>query len=181
MNVRSFQVGLVVIAILILASIGVFQLFRSRVLNKPKSPTPTPLVVATPSPTGGFGNMVSPTPIAGTTPPSQPATGSDTQEVRNVGITVNLPLSKSVVSSPVKVSGQANVFEGNVQIRVKDAKGNILGLGSATACMDYDACPFEASVVFEPSTTSTGTVEVFSPSGHDGSSQHLQIVHIKFN
>jgi hypothetical protein len=87
----------------------------------------------------------------------------------------------SAITSPVLVSGKANVFEGNIQIRVTDGHGKVLGTATATACMDVDACPFEASVNYSESSTPNGSIEVFSPSPiGDNSEDYKQIIDVVF-
>lgn len=109
---------------------------------------------------------------------SQPDTGIG--DVKNIGIVLSLPARNSLIYSPVKVTGRANVYEGHVSIRIKDSSGKVLGSGFATACMDVDACPFEALIPFSNPQTSTGTVEAFSPSPADGSEQFLQSATVNF-
>lgn len=160
--------------IFILALFGIYRLYQVRVGQPKPSPSPSPIVSPSGFPT------LSPTPAFSPPPPGQPASGSDTVEVKNIGITLDSPQSGNLITSPVKVTGRANVFEGHVAIRVKDAYGNIVGLGFATACMDVDACPFETSIFFPSSKTQMGTVEAFSPSAMDGSEQYLQSQSIRF-
>lgn len=160
--------------IFILALFGIYRLYQVRVAKTEESPTPSPIVAPS-----GFETF--PPPSVTTFPPqTQPASGSDTVEVKNIGIKLEFPQEGDIITSPIKVTGTANVFEGHVAIRVKDATGKIIGQGLATACMDFDACPFEASIVFTKPNTSSGSVEVYSPSGLDGSQQYLQTISVSF-
>ena len=170
--VKDLKILIPAALIFLLALFGIYRLYQVRVARPQESPSPTP--TATPS---GFETFPSP---PTSVPSTLPASGSDTVEVKNIGITLTSPQIDDLVSSPVKVTGRANVFEGHVSIRVKDANGQILGQGFATACMDIDACPFEASVPFTNSTTLTGEVELYSPSAVDGTEQYLQSVSIRF-
>lgn len=169
-----------IIIVFVLIVLGLYQLYKNRV-NKETEEAKT-----SPSPSLIAGFEVSPPPIAspnvlGTNVPAmQPQSGSDTVEVKNVGIYVYLPSQNQQISSPVKVTGRANVFDGNVQIRIKDANGNLLGQGSATACLGTDACPFEASITFSKTTTSSGTAELYSPNTVNGSEDYLQIIQVQF-
>jgi hypothetical protein len=128
-------------------------------------PTPTPTSI----PTAGAKSLS-----------SQPATGNGDREIKNIGITIENPTSAEIVSSPLKIKGRANVFEGNVVIRIIDANGSILGQTTATACMDYDACPFVANVTFTKPQTVTGLLEVYGTSGLDGSPTYLQQISVNF-
>lgn len=113
-----------------------------------------------------------------TTVSVQPQTGSQNADI-NLGIAVTLPKSGDLISSPVKVSGFANLLSYQVAILVKDANGKILGESKAAACLDTEACPFEASITFPKPTSTTGSIEVYSPSGVEGES-YRQIVAVNF-
>jgi len=171
------------IFVFVLAAFGIYQLYKSRVDNSVIMPSPTATPVgffASPSPNINTNSS----PVLGTnanTPNSQPEAGFDTQEIKNVGIFVDRPLEGNIIDSPVTVTGKANVFEGNIQIRVLDDYGKILARGSATACMDVDACPFEASVSFPQPSTAKGKIEVFSPSPiGDQAEDYKQIISVLF-
>jgi hypothetical protein len=186
MNIRSFQVGIVVISIFILATIGIFQLFRSKILkveeltftnsSSQEESAPEPV---------GFAQLASPlpspTPILGESAlQRQPETGPGTLGIKNIGIFLKSPQSGTKVSSPVNVSGKANVLDGNVEIRVKDANGNLLGFTRTTACLGLDACPFEAEVTIKNSETLTGTVEAYNYSSPNLGNHYFQSVDINF-
>lgn len=158
--------------IFLLALFGIYRLYQVRVAKPQESPTPTP--IASPS---GFETFPS---QQASPPQTQPASGSDTVEVKNIGIRLEFPQEGDTITSPVKVTGAANVFEGHVAIRVKDATEKIIGQGSATACMDYDTCPFEASITFAKPASATGTVEAYSPFAVDESAKYLQSVPVRF-
>jgi len=90
-------------------------------------------------------------------------------------ITVDEPQPDAKVNVPVTVKGTASVFEGTVQVAVKDAGGKTLCQTFATAS---EGAPgrgsFQARVFFPPPTiASDGTVEVFSESPKDGSVEDL--------
>ena len=170
-----------VVLILLLAVFGLFQLYRSRV--KPKS-IPTPAPIASP-PVGFFATPIpspSPSPVLGTnTPSTQPSAGSDTVDIKDIGIFLEKPQINSSIKSPVTVSGKANVFEGHLLIRIKDLNGNVIGNGSATACMGAEACAFETKVNYSNPQTPTGIIEVFSPSPvGDGSEDYKQSIIVRF-
>ncbi len=164
-NPKAFAVGLIVIILLLT---GAVFLTRKILINQVKSQTiakasPSPQLSSSPS-SGGFSKITN-TPTQKPTQQNQarvakqPDTGID--DVKNVGIFLHLPTNIKIYS-PVKVSGQANVYEGKIQIMVKDSEGLILGGGYATACMGLEDCPFETFISFNKPTTSTGTIEAWA-------------------
>lgn len=178
-NAKSLKFVIPIVIVFILIVIGAYQLFKNKLTKPPVEVSE----VATASPNGfQLPQSPSPTPnvLAGTTPNIQPAAGSDTVEIKNIGIYVEVPIADQKVISGQKVSGRANVFLGNIQIRVKDANGTILGKGSATACLGTDACPFETSVTFAKPNTTAGTLELYSPNATDGAEDYLQIIAVQF-
>ena len=181
MNIaKSLKYIIPVIVVFALIVLGVYQLYKHKVQNQDNqaevSPSPTPITGFEISPPPS----ASPNVLGGKVPAMQPASGSDTVEVKNVGIYADLPTQNQHVSSPVQVKGRANVFDGKVQIRVLDTNGNYLGQGSATACLGVDACPFEASIAFSTPTASYGTIELYSPNAVDDSEDYLQKILVNF-
>ena len=114
----------------------------------PAPPGPTPAPVP-PSPTSGSGG-----------------TGA---------ITVARPVPGEEIRSPVRVQGTASVFEANVQLVVKNARGESVGQGFTTAtAAGPERGDYTASVAFTlTGGRQNGAVEVFSPSPRDGQPQHL--------
>ena len=132
-NLKIALVSFVIIATALI-TFGVYNRYQKRILEEEISPPSTP---------------VSNFPASEASPPAvQPESGSNTATVDNLGIIVTEPAKNSIISSPVKVGGFANVFGGLVVIRVKDANGSVLGQGAATACIDPNACPFYANLTF---------------------------------
>jgi len=175
---NNYRTAILLVIIFVIALAGAYTIYRNQT-NKSLVPTLgeslSPEALATISPSASpLANLQNPPPA------EQPSSGSDTVEVKNIGIKVENPHASTVVSPPLTVSGSANVFEGNVIVNVKDASGKILGSGRATACMGYDACPFEVKIDFQKSTSSAGIIEVYSPSGLDGSPQYLQQILVRF-
>ena len=174
---NNYKVVVLLIIIFIIAIAGAFYIYRSQTAKQQITdfePLPTgKMTFPSPSP--------SPSPVSATQVPSQqPAAGSDIIEIKNEGIKVLAPIASSQIASPINVSGFANVFGDKVQINIKDANGKILGSNSAIACMGYDACPFGATINFEKSTTEAGIIEVYNPSGVDGSPRYLQTILVRF-
>ncbi|MCS7221800.1 MAG: LysM peptidoglycan-binding domain-containing protein [Anaerolineae bacterium] len=82
-------------------------------------------------------------------------------------ILLEKPASGARVSSPVRVSGRANVFEGLVSIRILDGQFREVGSGSAMAAMGEYA-PFSADISYVVSDSQWGYVDVFWISPKDG-------------
>ena len=76
-------------------------------------------------------------------------------------ITVAQPVPGARITSPVKVSGTANVFEANVSIEVLDATGAIVGKTFTTAtCGTGCRGTYSASVPFDVTATQHGVLVV---------------------
>ncbi len=94
------------------------------------------------------------------TPLSRPQTRQDYAESVPV-IAVVTPQDHSVVSSPITVSGIADVFEANVTIEVLDASGHQVGRTVTTAtCGTGCVGTFSAQVSYQVSSRQEGTVVV---------------------
>ncbi|HYX89655.1 MAG TPA: Gmad2 immunoglobulin-like domain-containing protein [Gaiellaceae bacterium] len=76
-------------------------------------------------------------------------------------ITVETPDQGARVTSPVRVSGSANVFEANVTVQVLDAAGNVVGRTFTTAtCGTGCRGTYSASAAFKVDRTQRGTIVV---------------------
>jgi sporulation and spore germination protein/immunoglobulin-like protein involved in spore germination len=94
------------------------------------------------------------------TPLSRPQTRQDYVDAVPA-IAVVTPSDHSVVSSPITVSGVADVFEANVSIEVLDAGGHLVGKTVTTAtCGTGCVGTFTAKVPYDVSTRQRGTVVV---------------------
>lgn len=126
--------------------------------------TPTPTTQRTPTPTSSM-----PTPAA--SPTSLPSdSGPD--------ITVTSPAPQQRITSPLRISGMARVFEGAVEAAIKDASGKTLGVGFASASRGAPEWgSYEMRVSFtQPASEAPGKVEVFNRSARDGSIEVLVAV-----
>ena len=115
--------------------------------------------------------------------PSASIQTSNLEIVEGVGLTgveIIAPVPNDYIISPVTIAGRANVFEGHVNLRVKDADGNELGEGFGTGCMGENPCPFEAEISFTNPTTGTGFVESYEVSMRDGSENNLLQIPVRF-
>jgi hypothetical protein len=85
-------------------------------------------------------------------------------------IAVGLPQSGMVVNSPVTITGSADVFEATVNIRVLDAKGEVIAESFAMAtCGTGCRGDFSTQIDVPIDAEQPGTVQVFEYSAKDGS------------
>ena len=141
------------------------------------TPTPKPTATSTPrpaQPTSTSTAVASPTPLPTPTATSTPSP----TPTPTVPIVVNIPASREKISSPVRISGGARVFEGQLAFAIKDAQGKVLAEGSVLASAGAPEWgTFAADVSFKaPALEQAGTVEVFTRSPKDGSVQNLVII-----
>ncbi|KUG04008.1 hypothetical protein ASZ90_018597 [hydrocarbon metagenome] len=96
-------------------------------------------------------------------------------------IWVTAPVADQTISSPVKISGTARVFEATVSFHLKDADGNILAQGFTTAS---EGAPgrgdFEAELAFKSEAAGKGQLEIFEVSMKDGSEVHKVIIPVEW-
>ncbi len=138
----------------------------SRDVTPSASVTPTPTSTSTSTPTVSATVAVAASPTLATATPIPNA---------DAAITVSLPKARAQVRSPVLVQGTAMVFEANVQIRVRNAQGQVIGRDFTTATW---GAPLRGDYTAAISFTLTGgrqngTIEVFSESVMDGSEEDL--------
>jgi hypothetical protein len=94
---------------------------------------------------------------------------------------VTSPLAQAPVTSPLTVSGRARAFENTVNIRIKDANGEILAETFATADGDLGRFgEFSTAINFDATTANKGTLEVFQISAEDGSERDQVVIPITF-
>ncbi|MAG29080.1 hypothetical protein CL632_02975 [bacterium] len=98
-------------------------------------------------------------------------------------IKVTRPQPDNKVESPMLVKGEAKVFEGTFQMRLKDSDGSIIveKFGTAKAEEVGEFGSFGELLLFDEVSTETGALELFSISAFDGSEQDLVSIPIKFN
>jgi hypothetical protein len=90
-------------------------------------------------------------------------------------IVVESPVIGETVSSPVTVSGTANVFEAVVSIRIFDENGKVLASTFAMAsCGTGCRGDYSASVKYTVSHQQSDVVEVYEVSAKDGSAINVQ-------
>jgi hypothetical protein len=97
-------------------------------------------------------------------------------------ITVESPVIGQQVSSPVTVSGTANVFEATVNVRILDAKGNELARTFTTAtCGSGCRGDYSVRVNYQLDHQQSGTVEVLDYSAQDGSPRDVVDIPVILN
>lgn len=85
-------------------------------------------------------------------------------------ILVESPLPFERVSSPLRITGVNNTFEGNVVYRVTGPDGEVLAEGHTTGTGGMGTWgPFEASAEFDAGAAEAATLRVFEASARDGS------------
>ncbi len=98
----------------------------------------------------------------------KPLSRSDFEDLAPA-IVVDLPRARATVSSPIMISGNANVFEATVSIRILDATGAVIEETFTTAtCGTGCRGGYEAEVPFAVDEAQDGTVMVFESSAETG-------------
>jgi hypothetical protein len=84
------------------------------------------------------------------------------------GIVVLMPKAGAMVTSPVRVHGQANVFEGNVVAEVRDAQNKVLARGVGTGAMGSYG-PFTVVLTYTAPVAGRqqGRIFVYAPSARE--------------
>jgi hypothetical protein len=89
-------------------------------------------------------------------------------------IVVDAPAIGAAVSSPVTVSGTANVFEATVSVRILDAQGKEIARSFTTAtCGTGCRGTYAGTIRYSVASEQRGTIEVYESSAEDGSPLHL--------
>lgn len=98
-------------------------------------------------------------------------------ESSRAGIVIHSPRPGEEVASPVRVHGQANVFEGHVVVQLKSEEGKTLAEGFGTAAMGT-FLPFTVELAFDPPEGEPmgARIVAFSPSPKDGKPTHTVTV-----
>jgi hypothetical protein len=81
------------------------------------------------------------------------------------------------VTSPVTVSGTADVFEATVSVRVLDSAGHEIARTFTTAsCGTGCRGDYSVTVSYSVPRTQPGTIEVFESSAKDGQPVNVQLI-----
>jgi len=98
-----------------------------------------------------------------------PQTRTDYQDLLPA-IVVDGPMIGASVSSPVAISGTADVFEAVVSYRILDENGNVIAQGTTMAsCGTGCRGDFSVHVSYVVAHDQRGTIELFEASAKDGS------------
>ncbi len=134
------------------------QIYVGQRLRVPNAATPaTPTLSA-----------ATPTPSAATPTPS--STNIWTAPAN--AIEVFSPVQTGIYHSPIEVIGFSRTFEGNVNLRLKDAKGTILAQRNATGGSVDSFAFFHTYLRFVIATPIAATLDIFESSAKDGSEIH---------
>ncbi|RJQ27019.1 MAG: spore gernimation protein [Peptococcaceae bacterium] len=93
----------------------------------------------------------------------------DLSRVYEPKIWVTKPVPGEKINDPVEIKGSAMVFEGTVNVRLKDEEGKVLATGFATASEGMGRGDFELNLPFAVPPAGKGSLEVFWASPKDGS------------
>ncbi len=106
---------------------------------------------------------------------------NDNDYFGNEFIQIKSPQKKEPINNPVLILGKANVFEGNVRVRIKDEAGNILADDFITALGAYDKLyPFEKEINYTAPSSQNGVVEIFEEDMKDGGEKNKIIIPVIF-
>jgi hypothetical protein len=97
-------------------------------------------------------------------------------------IKVTRPQPNTSIESPLLVKGEARLFEGTFQMRLKDADGNLITEKFGTARAEEVGAfgSFGELLLFDEVATETGVLELYSESAKDGAEQDLVLIPINF-
>lgn len=120
--------------------------------------------------------------------PTPTPNGNNNGTTEHPLIRVSEPMPNSLVSSPVRIRGEARgnwYFEASFPVKILDANGRQLGIAPAQAqgeWMTTEFVPFDLTLTFSAPTTSTGTIvlEKDNPSGLPEHADEIRIP-VKFN
>ena len=105
----------------------------------------------------------------------------DVSRVFEPAIWVTSPVKDQLITSPVKISGSARVFEATVSFRLKDSSGTVIAQGFTTAS---EGAPgrgdYNGELAFTASGPGKGQIEVFEASAKDGSDTNKVIIPVQW-
>jgi len=104
----------------------------------------------------------------------------DLSRVYEPKIWVTKPVPGQKVNDPVEIKGSAMVFEGTVNVRLKDEGGKILATGFTTASEGMGRGDFELKMPFAVPPVGKGSLEVFWASPKDGSELDKVVVPVSW-
>lgn len=90
------------------------------------------------------------------------------------------PTPSGVVTSPLRVTGSSTAFEATINLSIRDANGGPLDEAMAMGGSMGDMGPFEATLTFGSTRTSTGTIELHTISMADGGTAEITAFPVRF-
>jgi hypothetical protein len=97
-------------------------------------------------------------------------------------VIVQAPSVRAIVDSPLTISGQSKVFEGNVKLEMRaDGAAEPLFTGNVTGGAGPDFAPFEGSFEFTDPGTGGGALLATAPSAEDGSVTEAAVMRVFFD
>ena len=101
--------------------------------------------------------------------------------VREPIIWVNTPVTGQTITSPVRITGSAMIFEATVVYCLKDSDGNVLAKGFTQAAAGApDRGDFSAEAAFTATAAGKGQLEVYEESMKDGSALHKVVIPVSW-
>lgn len=101
--------------------------------------------------------------------------------VREPIIWVNTPVTGQTITSPVRITGSAMIFEATVVYCLKDSDGNVLAKGFTQASAGApDRGDFSVEVTFTATAAGQGQLEVYEESMKDGSAVNKVIIPVSW-
>ncbi len=124
---------------------------------------------------GSAGTPGPATPTPTVVPASSPPTLNPSPVVSaKGGITLKTPTVNAKVTSPVTISGDASVFEANMQWRISDTSGRVIAEGFTTASQGAPGRgTYSVNATYSVATETLAFIEVYSRSAKDGSVDEL--------
>jgi hypothetical protein len=141
--------------------------------SRPANPTTTTPLATNPAAATTTPAAATTSPTGATTTPSVP-TAPTTGAAAKPSILVQSPLAGSRVSSPVTISGTADVYEATVNARILDADGREIAVSFTTAtCGSGCRGEYTMAVPFSVNAEQEGMIEVLNYSPRDGSPENV--------
>jgi len=95
-------------------------------------------------------------------------------------IRLDSPGTGDRVSSPVRLTGAANTYEGHVDVRIRqDGRRTAIGTGFVTGCQG-ELCPFDGEVSFSRPAAAAGAVLLSTTGGEDNQLWQVTVVRVVF-
>jgi len=97
------------------------------------------------------------------------------------GIEIDDPTGLATISSPVRLSGRAQAFEGTVDVEVRaDGEATPLATGFVTGRGDMLG-PFDARLRYAPTNATGGSVVFFTRSAENGEVWEAAVIRVRFD